>query len=147
MLCSYILCILFLIWLHTHNTTSPTTIKHFLLKVLEILYEFFWKQSQEKVSLRQAGGLVIGYCQYVDNVMRKNKMKLYGRFYTKDIYKIIFLWKSYEYQNFTIFQTITQSWNIFWIHLKEYLFWGLRHKENIHGLVYNGEEFSNKWYI
>ena len=74
-------------------------------------------------------------------------MKLYGRFYTKDIYKIIFLWKSYEYQNFTIFQTITQSWNIFWIDLKEYLFWGLRHKENIHGLVYNGEEFSNKWYI
>ena len=44
-----------------------------------------------KVSLRQTGGLVIGYCQYVDNVMRKNKMKLYGRFYTKDIYKIIFL--------------------------------------------------------
>ena len=44
-----------------------------------------------KLSLRQAGGLVIGYYQYVDNVMRKNKMKLYGRFYTKDIYKIIFL--------------------------------------------------------
>jgi len=44
-----------------------------------------------KLSLRQAGGLVIGYCQYVDNVMRKNKMKLYDRFYTKDIYKIIFL--------------------------------------------------------
>ena len=44
-----------------------------------------------KLSLSQAGGLVIGYCQYVDNVMRKNKMKLYGRVYTKDIYKIIFL--------------------------------------------------------
>ena len=37
----------FISYLHTHNTTSPTTIKHFLVKVLEILYEFIRKQSQE----------------------------------------------------------------------------------------------------